>query len=438
MTPKRYYFLIASFSALAGGALFVNYIGLDTAKNYIIPSKSTEIEPSTTLPGTTKRLNFQNINDRVFLLDSFRSIQSGDLYIQTEAEVHNSSEISQMNCVLCKNKYSFFDDPNECTILDIESVHHNQDSVKPKFRIITFLKCKVPSHINIKDYPLATLKISEDYGHLFPINDIDKNKVARNSTFITMCAGPQYGKFKKAVNLAEWIEFHHQMGISKFQIYVTDKDSISPEYHDMLKKYVDKGLVDLIYWENLSKTYYNTQDGLLNHCVWNNKANSDLVAFNDIDEFFVPANNSYDNWNEVFKPYLENVNNSQIRFRNWFYDATCPDQKENSDLLLSSVFIRAKEPTSSEARTKCILRPERILLAGIHKTLEFMPEHEKNNYTTVVIPPEEGYMAHFGEKIKTPECDLKKANNSEVNYDLKKYGELIEGRVKEAKELINV
>lgn len=203
MTPKRYYFLIASFSALAGGALFVNYIGLDTAKNYIIPSKSTEIEPSTTLPGTTKRLNFQNINDRVFLLDSFRSIQSGDLYIQTEAEVHNSSEISQMNCVLCKNKYSFFDDPNECAILDIESVHHNQDSVKPKFRIITFFKCKVPDHIDIKDYPLATLKISEDYGHLLPINDIDKNKVARNSNFITMCAGPQYGKFKKAVNLAE-------------------------------------------------------------------------------------------------------------------------------------------------------------------------------------------------------------------------------------------
>ena len=60
-----------------------------------------------------------------------------------------------------------------------------------------------------------------------------------------------------------------------------------------------------------------------------------------------------------------------------------------------------------------------------------MPEHEENNYTTVVIPPEEGYMAHFGEKIKTPECDLKKTNSSEINYDLKKYGELIEGRVKE-------
>jgi len=203
MTPKRYYFSIAAFSALVGGVLFVNYIGLDTAKNYIIPSKSIEIEPSTTLLGTTKRLNFQNINDRVFLLDSFRSNQSGDLYIQTEAEVHNSSEISQMNCVLCKNNYSFFDDPNECTILDIESVHHNQDSVKPKFRIITFFKCKVPSHIDIKDYSLATLKISEDYGHLLPINDIDKNKIVRNSTFITMCAGPQYGKTKKAVNLAE-------------------------------------------------------------------------------------------------------------------------------------------------------------------------------------------------------------------------------------------
>jgi hypothetical protein len=37
------------------------------------------------------------------------------------------------------------------------------------------------------------------------------------------------------------------MGVDKFQIYITDKNSVSKEYHEMLKKYVEEGLVDLIY-----------------------------------------------------------------------------------------------------------------------------------------------------------------------------------------------
>jgi len=98
--------------------------------------------------------------------------------------------------------------------------------------------------------------------------------------------------------------------------------------------------------------------------------------------------------------------------------------------MLSSVFIRAKKPLPPTARTKCILRPERILLAGVHKTNEFMPEHKKNNYTVAIIPPKEGYMAHFGGRIKTPKCDLKKGKNVEVNKDLEKYGKMIEGKVK--------
>ena len=159
------------------------------------------------------------------------------------------------------------------------------------------------------------------------------------------------------------------------------------------------------------------------------------MAYNDIDEFFVPANNSYNNWNEAFSSYLENTNNSEICFRNWFYDASCPDK--SSDLMLSSVFIREKEPWLPNRKTKCILYPERILLAGIHKSDEFMPEHKKNHYKSVVIPPKEGYMAHFREEtVKTPECDLKNAENVEINKKLAKYGKMIEGEVNKMKKLI--
>jgi len=100
--------------------------------------------------------------------------------------------------------------------------------------------------------------------------------------------------------------------------------------------------------------------------------------------------------------------------------------------MLSSVFIRKKEPHSISSRTKCILRPERILWAGVHKTHRFIPEHKKNNYKVAIIPPEVGYMAHFkAKKIKTPECDLQKGKEVEINRDLQKYGKMIESKVNE-------
>ena len=49
-----------------------------------------------------------------------------------------------------------------------------------------------------------------------------------------------------------------------------------------------------------------------------------------------------------------------------------------------------------------------------------------------IIPPEVGYMAHFkAKKIKTPECDLRKGKEVEINRDLQKYGKMIEGKVNE-------
>jgi hypothetical protein len=37
------------------------------------------------------------------------------------------------------------------------------------------------------------------------------------------------------------------MGVNRFQIYVTVNNSIGKEYHQLLKKYVEEGIADLIY-----------------------------------------------------------------------------------------------------------------------------------------------------------------------------------------------
>jgi len=192
---------LSSFVLVGCVLLTANFVGFSNIKDYVIPNHYGQVktEPETINKGSSERLTFQNINNRVFLLEPFRDIQSGELYILTEAERHNNSEISQMKCLLCKNEYSFYDDPDECIELKIEGTYGSR--MKPPLLGITFFHCLIPSHVEAKDYSLSTLKIGKKYGHLIPISDVNNKEV--NNTIITMCAGPQYGKRKKAINLAE-------------------------------------------------------------------------------------------------------------------------------------------------------------------------------------------------------------------------------------------
>jgi len=100
---------------------------------------------------------------------------------------------------LCKNEYSFYDDPDECIELGIEETYGSRR--EPPLLGTIFFHCLIPAHVEAKDYPWSTLKIGRKYGHLIQISDINNKEV--NNTIITMCAGPQYGKNKKAINLAE-------------------------------------------------------------------------------------------------------------------------------------------------------------------------------------------------------------------------------------------
>jgi len=192
---------LSSFVLVGCVLLAADFVGFSNIKDYVIPNNydQAKTEPETINKGSIERLNFQNINNRVFLLEPFRDTQSKDLYVLAEAERHNDSEISLMKCVLCKNEYSFYDDPDECIELKIEETYGSRR--EPPLLGTTFFHCLIPSHVEAKDYSFSTLKIDQEYGHLIRISDINNKEV--NNTIIAMCAGPQYGKSKKAINLAE-------------------------------------------------------------------------------------------------------------------------------------------------------------------------------------------------------------------------------------------
>jgi len=122
----KLFYITLVFSTFGGGVLFSIYNNkqpISEMNSEAAASDSREEQTATINKGSIERLTFQNINNRVFLLEPFRDAQSRELYILTEAERHNNSEILQMKCLLCKNEYSFYDDPDECIELKVKSVH---------------------------------------------------------------------------------------------------------------------------------------------------------------------------------------------------------------------------------------------------------------------------------------------------------------------------
>lgn len=84
----------------------------------------------------------------------------------------------------------------------------------------------------------------------------------------------------ESVYLREWIEFHRIVGVDHFYMY--DNMSIDG-YKQILKPYIDAGLVTLIDWP-----YEQAQMEAYKHCIDNFKNQTNWIGFIDMDEFVVP------------------------------------------------------------------------------------------------------------------------------------------------------
>jgi hypothetical protein len=90
--------------------------------------------------------------------------------------------------------------------------------------------------------------------------------------------------------LKQWIEFHKQMGVDHFYLY---NNSSSDDYLDILKPYMEQGLVDLIEWNvvthNQKEYLALLQIPAYNHALNIVKNTAHWAAFIDLDEFLCPV-----------------------------------------------------------------------------------------------------------------------------------------------------
>ncbi len=98
--------------------------------------------------------------------------------------------------------------------------------------------------------------------------------------FLSVCAiFKNEGRF-----LREWLNYYLLAGVDHFYLY--DDFSSNDNYKEVLKPYLDKGVVTLIEWRDSASfgqmpAYFD--------CVEKHSAESNWIAFFDLDEFAVPV-----------------------------------------------------------------------------------------------------------------------------------------------------
>ncbi len=167
---------------------------------------------------------------------------------------------------------------------------------------------------------------------------------------LTVCAVFQ----NEAFYLKEWLEFHKLVGVQHFYLY---NNLSSDNYLDILKPYIESGVVDLTDWpvQTYSEKDYldNLQLPVYNHALNIAKETSEWIAFIDLDEFLFPVIHS--NLIEMLKNYEDYAALSV----NWqIYGTSQLDTLPEHCLIIESLIYKAETTYFRNMFIKMIVQPQ--------------------------------------------------------------------------------
>jgi len=154
-------------------------------------------------------------------------------------------------------------------------------------------------------------------------------------------------RFKNVARyLAEWVEFHHLVGVEHFYLYNNNSED---DYQSALAPYIRDGLVTLHEWPR-----FPASPGAEEHCVANYGRYSRWIAFLDDDEFLFPVQGG------TLAAALEPYQAYPAVAVHWRMFGSNGHQKRPEGLVISN-YTRTQE--IPKETIKSIVNPRRILRA---------------------------------------------------------------------------
>ena len=132
--------------------------------------------------------------------------------------------------------------------------------------------------------------------------------------------------------LKEWIEYHLIVGVEHFYLYNNNSDD---NYLEILKPYIDSGVVTLTDWE-----FTPGQMKAFADCADKHKNDTEWIAYIDLDEFIVPKKDYY-----VYD-FLRHFKNRPFVLAYWKIFASGGLKARKSDYVIEDFVISPRKLTS--------------------------------------------------------------------------------------------
>ncbi|MBS0615879.1 MAG: glycosyltransferase family 92 protein [Verrucomicrobia bacterium] len=178
--------------------------------------------------------------------------------------------------------------------------------------------------------------------------------------------------------LKEWVTYHEKLGVQHFYLYNNDS---TDHYAEVLKPFIDRGVVELIEWDSQDKSHHAygglmdapwsaCQLGAYNDCMKKRAlGKAQWVAVIDIDEFIVPVHGA-----ESLYDLLDNAKKKGIGSLRLFWRVFGTSNVENlaeGELLTEKLTWRSLDTHPWNSQIKSIHRPEGIKFCLVHEAKRF-------------------------------------------------------------------
>ncbi|GHT43713.1 hypothetical protein AGMMS49965_18070 [Bacteroidia bacterium] len=161
----------------------------------------------------------------------------------------------------------------------------------------------------------------------------------------------------EALNIAEWIEYHLLVGVSRFYIY--DNGS-TDNLKEVLEPYIQKNIVEYIYYPGKAR-----QTPAYNAAIKRIRNQSFWIATIDIDEFIVPVST------QTIPDFLrdfEDVSGIEI---NWMMYGSNGQRERTEGLVMERFTKHAFADYPLNRHIKTVFNPRSVWVAGVHEAQYF-------------------------------------------------------------------
>lgn len=182
-----------------------------------------------------------------------------------------------------------------------------------------------------------------------------RRRMARESVepkhFLAVCAIMK----NEGTYLAEWIDWHHAMGVEKFYLYDNDSDD---DTRAVLEPYIASGLVEYVWFPGVARQLAAYDD-----CFERHRLDAQWIAVIDIDEFIVPM--KHRTLREFMQTQSPDVASVEI---NWLCYGSS-GHKERTPGGVMERFTRHSEPGHTlNHHVKSVVNPRRVCcMIGCHE-----------------------------------------------------------------------